>query len=159
MAEARTCGGCLGALRRVGARLSLACRWHWGLGQALGGLDDPREARELQEARVALQRYRAREAAAMADGRITATERAELQAAGAIAERELADLAAYDECENELHAEARHATERARAALAPLSRAADRAEAESYHTPSEALEDVWAGLMQRMEQAEAVMAG
>ena len=132
MKQQATCSRCYGSLQRAGELLSLACRWLWGARTAVEQLDDRREAQELREAVSALRGLRLRQEAAMADGRISTTERTELQQAAAVAERELLDLVAHDQRENELHQEIAHCTEHARASVAPLSRAADRAVAQAY---------------------------
>jgi len=137
------CRDCLGVMERLGEIWSTACRWLWGLLRATECLDDDREAQEIAEARTAHRRLVARMAAAMQDGRITATERAECMALAVVADRELADVEAYDRRENELHQQVAHCATRARATIAPLSRAADRAQAACATANGGITEPVW----------------
>ena len=117
----------------VGERFSRACRWLWGTLNALGGLDDAREAREIREAQAALQALCRQFDLACADGIITPAERGCLKVAARRAAAEMADVEAYDRAENALHAEALDDAQRARNAIAPLSRATDLAPVQSYH--------------------------
>lgn len=114
---------------------------------------DRRERRELAEAESAQARFLARVRAAMADGQITATERVEVEAAGAVAMAELRDVLVLNEHEDELHAEALHYNDHARASLAPLSRAGERVEAEANNYHGGLTEPVWVSLDERLIEA------
>ena len=149
------CRGCLASLGRLQEAWSLACRWLWGLGEVLARLvaHDRRERRELAEAESAQGRFIARVRAAMADGEITPTERAEVEAAGAVAMAEMRDLLVLNQHEDELHAEALHYSDHARASLAPLSRSGERVEAEANNYHGGLTEPVWVALDEHLIEA------
>lgn len=134
---------CLPALRRLGELWSLVCRWLWDAQRALADLDDELEAREISEARQAERVFVASVQAAMADGRITSAERARTTILARQLDAELADIAAYNEGEDEAHEKLAECVQHARQAAAKGSVALDHAEAQAG-APNGGADGVWA---------------
>ena len=122
------CDGCLAHIRRLGEMVSTACRWLWGALRALEALDDEAERQEIEEAIEAERLYERSVQLAISDGRITPAERAQLQIRAVAMDRELVDLRALNDGEDQQLEEARKCAAYARQTLAPASQALNYAE-------------------------------
>lgn len=136
---------CLPALRRVGERISLICRWLWSVREAAGRLDDERERREIDELRAALRRERAVTQGALADGHVTPGEHVLIVQARRATDGELGDLVAYNDREDAAHVAIINGVTSARDNAALASRVLDEAENAAANTRRSG-EAVWAGV-------------